>query len=351
MPKQAPDNVPSLRAIAREAGVSLSTASCALRGKPGVSQATMAKVRAVAGRLGWKANPLVSAWLTHVRGLRQPADFGGLAYVVASTLGMKTYLSDARSKVYQEYFQGAREQAAKRGYHLEPFDYFELGPRRLTQVLRARNIQGMILAPDIERSLDIEWQHFSVVEISHSVVDPPLHRVANHHFNNTKHCVENLLRLGYRRIGLGVSKWSDGRSDAMLSGGFYTGIFNAPGVEYIPPRWLEGLELERRTLLKWLKAGRLEALITGTAGICELVEEWNAAGKCKVVIAHTDKHPAQEYTRHWGGINRHPHRLGAAAVDMLTFHVDHNERGIPENPKVLLFEGEWMDGPSTPPIK
>jgi hypothetical protein len=47
-------------------------------------------VRDVAGRLGWKANPLVSAWLTHVRGLREPADFGTLAYLAASTLGMKT---------------------------------------------------------------------------------------------------------------------------------------------------------------------------------------------------------------------------------------------------------------------
>jgi len=44
---------------------------------------------------------------------------------------------------------------------------------------------------------------------------------------------------------------------------------------------------------------------------------------------------------------RHPFEaLGSNAVDMVVAQVHRNERGIPERPKTMLVEGDWIEGAS-----
>jgi LacI family transcriptional regulator len=41
-------------------------------------------------------------------------------------------------------------------------------------------------------------------------------------------------------------------------------------------------------------------------------------------------------------------RLGGAAVNLLAEQLQHDELGVPADPKVVLVEGRWHDGASLP---
>jgi transcriptional regulator with XRE-family HTH domain len=61
--------LPTMRDVARRAGVSVSTVSLALRNSPLVSAETQAAVRAAVAELGYRVNPYVAA---HMRSRRKP---------------------------------------------------------------------------------------------------------------------------------------------------------------------------------------------------------------------------------------------------------------------------------------
>ncbi len=47
------------------------------------------------------------------------------------------------------------------------------------------------------------------------------------------------------------------------------------------------------------------------------------------------------------GIDPQPERIGAAAMDSLTAQIQRNEPGLPLNPKVIMIEGELVEGATT----
>jgi len=56
---------PTLRDVAEKAGVHHTTASRALRGHSGIPAVTRDRLRALSAEMGYRANPLVSAWMSH----------------------------------------------------------------------------------------------------------------------------------------------------------------------------------------------------------------------------------------------------------------------------------------------
>jgi hypothetical protein len=76
--------------------------------------------------------------------------------------------------------------------------------RRLSEILVARGIRGLILSPLISRSrarVPIRWEDFSSVVIGLGYARPELHRVHHHHFLGMMTLLRALRRRGFRRIG------------------------------------------------------------------------------------------------------------------------------------------------------
>lgn len=144
MPQPAA-TVVTIRQVADHAGVSVATASYALRNDSRISTATRQRVLASAHTLGYRPNPRVAGLMAHIRGAHPRTRPERIAFVWMQTppefVGHNTFL--------QRYRDGTRRRAEQLGYALDEFwtDAQGMNQRRLTQVLRARGIVGVVFSP------------------------------------------------------------------------------------------------------------------------------------------------------------------------------------------------------------
>src|SRR5690606_27321390 len=159
----------TLRDVAREAGVSLASASYALRGHRTVSAATQAKVAAVAARLGYRVNPQLAAFMQARRTGRSMRADATIALVHGGA---------GKPREGDGYFglclRGVNALAAERGYAVDLVRWNaerDPGGRGLTRVLEQRGIRGMLLVPpnNVSRwTLPLDWTRFFGVALDHS---------------------------------------------------------------------------------------------------------------------------------------------------------------------------------------
>jgi DNA-binding LacI/PurR family transcriptional regulator len=71
----------TIREVAQAAGVHHTTVSRALRNHPALPPETRKRVQAVARKLGYRLNPLVSAWMAQRKSSRKALDSGQVAYL------------------------------------------------------------------------------------------------------------------------------------------------------------------------------------------------------------------------------------------------------------------------------
>ncbi|MEY4004320.1 MAG: hypothetical protein RLZZ221_416 [Verrucomicrobiota bacterium] len=157
------------REIARAAGLSQTAVSLALRNGAGVSRATVDKVRAVAQRLGYRPDPLISALMSQ----RQARTAAKLRAKVAFLTAFPTREGWRRSRYISDCFAGVQAACSARGYLVEPVWLFAplIDGRRLSQILWTQNVQGLVVAPlPVENPpMDIDWQRFAAVSLDYSM--------------------------------------------------------------------------------------------------------------------------------------------------------------------------------------
>src|SRR5687767_5578914 len=117
--------IPTLREIARRAGVSHTAVSLALRNDPILPARTRTRLRRLADAMGYRPNVLVSALMTQVR-LRH----GRRAAEAIGFLTGGTSADDWRNhSAAVGFYQGARNRAEDLGMRLEPFWLGQNGER------------------------------------------------------------------------------------------------------------------------------------------------------------------------------------------------------------------------------
>src|SRR5258708_1856336 len=197
-----PQAPPTLREIAQRAGVSHTTVSLALRNDPVIPERTRSRLHLLADEMGYRSNVLVSALMTQVRLRHQRA----AAEVVGFLTAGPTALDWKHHSSSVGFFEGARRRAQQLGLRVETF-WLGLGGQHTKQVCRllsARAIRGNLLAPFPVPVYEheLEWKGMICVALGYAFKQQPLHRATHHHFRGSFTAVENLQRLGYKRIGL-----------------------------------------------------------------------------------------------------------------------------------------------------
>lgn len=187
---------PTIKDIAKEAGVSAATVSLVLRDHmtPRVSAATRERILKIAERLKYKPNLLARS----------------LVGSGSSTLGL--IITTLLNPWYAEATHAIIERARDKGYGVIVSSVSEGGPgaeERYTQDLVDRGVDGLIICSALRDdpvifSLQKQGVPFvlAVRSVEASPTDPPIDFVGVHDKRGAAIAVEHLIALGHQRIAL-----------------------------------------------------------------------------------------------------------------------------------------------------
>jgi LacI family transcriptional regulator len=329
----------SLRALAALAGVAVSTASRALHNHPTISEGVRKRIQALARRHGYVINPLVGQVFAEARAGRGFQHLGTLAYVTS----YETADWWRGHPTLRGFHAGVVERAKLMGHGVDEFWANEpgLGGRRLTQILRARGIGGVVLAPVPGRSAEglLDWKHFSVALIGESVKVPRLNRAVPNQRHAIRLALCELTHRGYRRIGLVLRERYHRMTDYIMLSAFLTFQHGLKAAERVPVAMPE--EWTREVFLAWFDRHRPEALIGAVGPAREWLAERGVQCPRDVGLVLLDW---DAEVTDFAVVDQNATAVGAAAVDVVLGQMRRNERGIPEIPQTVLVDNRWQNG-------
>lgn len=328
---------PSLKDIAEELGVSAQTVSRALRNKPYVKAELAEKIREVAERLGYQPDPRVSSLLRHVRsGGQRNGECIGL-------LLPDSLIEDAQDYFYlREILEGAKQRAKSGGFSLSVFSMLEHTPRQLERMLRSRGIHLLILAPPVHQirmHVHLTWEEYATVLVGPAIWRPRLNRVlVNYHMNMLE--IGRILRkMSYRKPALVCRSPILQRALYAVEASFrqvslLMGFDNADNMI-----WREQVR-GNPAFGAWLRRQKPDVVISDDDLVSSLEEcGHHVPGDLGFVHLNLPPHHGRK-----SGMDVRLDLLGGNAVDVLAGHFLRNERGIPDNPKLILNQGIWCPG-------
>jgi LacI family transcriptional regulator/LacI family repressor for deo operon, udp, cdd, tsx, nupC, and nupG len=335
------------RDIALKAGVGRSTVSLALKGHSKISLKTRERIRKVAESLHYSPDPMLSALATYRSRIREQAFHGTLAWLVNFQPGYDW----EKGPYYSDYFAGAATRAASYGYHLEKFAVNAKGltRSRLQSILRARNVDGLLLCPQPRAGMSMEfaWEDFASVTFGYSLVSPVLHTVASAHFLNTRHVVRELAARGYTRIGLVIDRTTDRRCGSNVYAGFLIEQELDERLEHLPafldhdPVQTREVKDYGRKLHRYIEEHQLDALLTSDYRILDILNTEGIRAPDDIGVAGLSLPSA---INPLSGVVEDSTQIGAVAMDMLVGMVQRAEKGVPVSPIRTHLEGIWHEG-------
>ena len=351
----------SLDHIAKLAGVHKATVSRALRNHPTIPKATRDRIQAIARKEGYRPNPLVAMYQAQARASRptsMQAAMGWLNdYPHADSWSEFPWL--------RGYLQGARQRCADMGYRLEEISLSVSGGQsheeevqRAGKLLRSKGIYGIILPLMLNHQyLLAEWEDCVVSLIgsghirstvtdglqSQSQFYPQRFPIADRDlFFNMRLAFENLVALGYYRIGLVYSRYIDAEANGQAQGAFLVEQSHLPEADRVPILFLERFKEGRPASFdKWLDQHKPDAILCINPVVKDWVEQLGMSVPKDIGLANLNL--VSDVTG-WSGVNEQHEEIGAAAVDILIGALSRNELGLPRQPRKSLIPGEWVAG-------
>ncbi|MBL9188922.1 MAG: LacI family DNA-binding transcriptional regulator [Opitutaceae bacterium] len=334
----------TLQDVAVRAGVHRTTVSLALRDHPRIPATTREHVKAVAARLGYRMNPLVSALMRSRR-------TGGATKHVTLAFVTNYPTRDGWRPVGHgrpDFFPGAEQKARDLGYRLEHFWLAEPGmtPARLCDVLSARGIHGLITGrlPPGQASLSLAWDRFSCVALGMTLRSPALHRVTENHFETVTQAMHQCEQRGYRRVGFVFSAPNDSPcvGDRWL-GAYLVQQRLVPAGDRVP--LCPGVPADEPGFAAWFRANKPDAILaTHAKPLLDWLARLGRKAPRDVGLVELEEHPELGCA----GVHYDSATIGALAVEMLVGLMHRCETGVPANPHEVLLTGTWREGRTLP---
>lgn len=333
---------PSLRELAAGLGVSHTTVSLALRNDPRIPAATRRRVRDFARRQGYRTDATISTLMARLRTLRTTPVQATLGFVTAwpTRNGWRAMSNLVR------FHLGVQRRAGELGYAVDELWLNEPGMtgERLTRILRARGIRGLILQslPAAGGRLELGWQHFACVTKGLTVAHPPVHRVVSSHYEDMQRVLQELRRRHYRRLGLVLGEALSVRVDrAWLAAFLLHQNETSPG-ERVPALITRAAD-EEPPFRAWYEAHRPDVILFSDQPIPQWVERMKLGVPADVGLVHLDW---SREVAPLAGLDSDPETVGEAAADLLVGQLQANEFGIPKHEKIVAVRGHWVPGSS-----
>lgn len=332
----------TLRDLAGAAGVHFTTAGLAVRGDPRVSPETAARVLAVAKRLGYRPDPIMSAFCRY-RHAKDDLYHGTIGYIMCMPRQQLAY----GGKVVLD---AVEKHARLLGFRVDCFGLHAGTPdgRTLSRILLARGIRGLILQPLLSPGTfpAMDWGRFSVTAIGYSVREPVFHRVCPHQMHTVWVILRELGALGYRRIGLAITPNADIRTEHNILGAYLSHQHPKPSPELLPPLITDTFDVAE--VRPWMAQHRPDCVLASESHWMEKLQAMGFAipqGLGFSVIAKRPEMP------HFAGLDERQEMWGEMAVDFNVSLLAKGEKGIPEFPSTTLIEGgRWSPGTTVRPV-
>lgn len=331
----------TMQMIADEAGVSRMAVSLALRNSPKISPATRERIHEIAERLGYRPNPLVSALMTQLRDIRRVPRPTTIAFVTA----FPTPDGWRRPGPFAEFYEGARTRGEALGYTLE--EWWAANPamstQRFSEILYNRNIHGLLVAPLPAggSKLTLDWPRFASATIAFSLADPVLHRASNDQYQSIGLALQELTKLGYRRIGLALTDEQDVRVQRKWSAGYLVYQQQIPAKQRVPMLLADvGFP---QAFTDWVQEHEPDAILSQEPKCIEYLGRIRKQVPNDIGFAHL---ALTDVEAGLAGINQNGRLVGASAIDLVDGQLRRNERGLSGTPKTVLIQGYWVPGPT-----
>jgi len=336
---------PNMQDIADAAGVSLMTVSYALRNHPCIPKSTAERVQRMAKQLGYSRNPLVSALMTQIRSQKVTRSRPVIGY-------LSTYSSRQTmmvNKFRRAFYEGAVERAEENGYELE-LVLAEGGNaqegKRLSEVLRYRNIQGIIcgISPLDNLPVPIDWNHFAGCVIGCSRDYPSLHRVDVNYRHVVESAIGELRLRGYSHIGFLCGYFENNRVEGEVLAGIAAYNQACRPKERVVAANLVRRQWTLEFMQSWVTKHKLDALIIQSSTPYLLLKESSLRIPGDLAVASIEILDPAELA----GMDVFPQEIGGAAVDLVVDQLNRNIRGLPTIRRTILLDGRWIDAASAP---
>lgn len=339
----------TLRDIATKLNVSHTTVSLALRNSPSISEARRAEVKRIAEQMGYRPDPMLSSLVQYRTGHRTAKIQSALAWINHWEQPEKL----RKFREFDLYWRGASQAAERFGYHLDEIRWAaSYTPQRVEQILRTRNIRGLLIPPHAKPPDwgGFDWNNFSIIRFGMSVPAPDTHIVTADQQRAVLMAFRKMSDYGYQHIGLVVC----GDYDRKLGGNYIGGLAAAQDLfsfKHIIPPLKTNMEVyeknpttAKKLLAQWLQKHKPDAILTSLNTVPTMIEELGYSIPNEIAVAGTTIYDVPVDA----GINQNPEAIGRAAVEMLVAQINRNERGVPEAPRRTLVESSWQDGKSLP---
>ncbi len=251
---------------------------------------------------------------------------------------------------YGEWVRGAVARARELGYSMDFFWLHEprLTAARLRQILHARGIRGLIVAAIqgngiLPAAFAELWAEFSCTVIGMRPQNPPLHFATNDQFATAYHAVDQLRKLGYQRIGLVIDPDIDAWLEHRFSAGFFASQ-DSFGEKRLPI--FEFHKCDLQAFREWFRTHRPDALVTLHAEIKDWLHSMHLRAPRDLGLIHLDRETGMT---EWAGMNQNSYCIGAVATDTIVGQLHRNDRGIPDFPKAVLIQSNWVHGATVRP--
>lgn len=321
----------TIREVAKSLGLGKTTVAAALHDSRRVSVATRERVKQRARELGYAANPVASGFLRQVRSQGARRYRANLAIVMPM---------HADYYYLNELIEGASARSRELGYGLDVFRADSYDPGKLTRILLARGILGVVIGPldDPVGQIALDWSRFATAAYGYTMAQPAIHRAVPYHLHGIRDVFRMCIQKGFKRIGLALRTREDQRSDRLWSAGYIDMQRSLPASRRLRPLLAPEADYTKTLIRDWLRKERPDVVILQTSS--DLLRMLPAAKSLPCVVL--DRLPDDPFA----GIDQQFRRCGALLIDLVSAQVLHNQRGIPEAPTISLVEGVWVDHPS-----
>jgi len=322
----------TIRELAKKLNLSKTTVADAIRGKSQVKPTTRELVLRAAAAYGYNFNTLASAVLQQVRSKRPVHLRANLAFLVPEEMHE---LGAEKTQLYQ----GAYERALELGCAMDSICVPKFKAARLTGILLARGIVGIIVGPLIRSvgHLSVDWSKFASVAFGYSMARPSLHRVAPNHLQGIRLAHKMCRRNGFCRIGLALRAEGDARSNGIWSSAFFGIQQKLPRSQRVKPFLVSDAEYTPERIQKWILQEKPDAVLFHNIERLPKLPEIFDGGTGWVVPVFLGGPPVTSCA----GIDQRYRACGAQLLDQLALQIVNNSRGIPSYPTVTLIDGKW----------